>query len=248
MLLGMYRTSELQFLYHSNQSLYSTGTSDAFHKLFGFNQLQISLMFIPIGAGSIISAFTTGKLVDWNYGRHARRLGFPVTRNRAQDLTNFPIEKARLQVAFPMFFVSGAFVIMYGWFLTTKLNLAAYIISFLVIGYSLTSTFQVLNVLMVDIYPGKPSVATAANNLVRCEIGAIFSAILLPLADAIGWGWSYTILALLFVGFSPMLLIIMKKGPEWRKTRKAKEDKAKETKRQKVEARQAAAAERTQND
>lgn len=137
---------------------------------------------------------------------------------------------------------------MYGWFLTIKLNLSAYIICFLVMGYTLTCTFQVLNVLMVDIYPGKPSVATAANNLVRCEIGAIFSAILLPMANAIGWGWSYTILALLFVGFAPMLLVIMKKGPQWRKARKAKEDKAKETKREKVEARQAAAAERKQNN
>lgn len=143
-----------------------------------------------------------------------------------------------------MFFVAGAFVMIYGWFLTIKLNIAAYVICFLIMGYSLTSTFQVLNVLMVDIYPGKPSVATAANNLVRCEIGAIFSAVLLPLANAIGWGWSYTILALLFIGFSPMLLVIMKKGPEWRKARKLKEDKAIENKKQKTEARRVKEEER----
>lgn len=230
------------YLYVSNLIMCSTGASDAFHKLFNFNQLQISLLFIPIGAGGIVSAFTTGKLVDWNYQRHARRLGVPIVRNRAQDLSNFPIERARLEVAFPMFFVGGAFVIMYGWFLTIKLNLAAYVISFLIIGYSLTSTFQVLNVLMVDIYPGKPSVATAANNLVRCEIGAVFSAVLLPLANAIGWGWSYTLLALLFVSFAPMLLVLMAKGPGWRKARKEKDEKASEAKREKAEARVALAA------
>jgi MFS family permease len=205
-------------------------------------------MFIPVGAGSIISAFTAGKLVDWNYRRHSLRLGLPVVRNRAQDLTDFPIEKARLEVAFPLFFTAGAFVMIYGWFLTIKLNLAAYIICLFITGFGLTSTFQILNVLMVDIYPGRPSVATAANNLVRCWIGAVFSAILLPLADAIGWGWSYTFLALLFMGFAPILLIIMSKGPAWRKAKKEKEDKAKEAKRERAEARQAATANGEQKD
>ena len=94
-------------------------------------------------------------------------------------------------------------------------------------GYGLTCTFQILNVLMVDIYPGKPSIATAANNLIRCEIGAVFSAIVLPIADAIGFGWTYTLLSLIFMSFAPVLLIIMKKGPRWRRERKEKEDKAK---------------------
>lgn len=183
-------------------------------------------MFIPIGVGGVLSAFSSGKLVDWNYRRHAKKLGIPVVKNRRQDLTNFPIEKARLQVAFPMFFLAGSFLIIYGWILTVKLSLAAPIITLLIAGYALTFTYQVLNVLMVDIYPGKPAVATAANNLVRCEIGAVFSAIILPLINAIGIGWAYTILALIFMAFAPMLLVIMRKGPRWRKEKKAKEDKA----------------------
>ena len=43
----------------------STGASQAFGRVYGFDELQISLMFLPIGGGSIISAFTTGKLMDW---------------------------------------------------------------------------------------------------------------------------------------------------------------------------------------
>ena len=43
----------------------STGASRAFGTIYGFDELQISLMFLPIGGGSIISAFTTGKLMDW---------------------------------------------------------------------------------------------------------------------------------------------------------------------------------------
>ncbi|KAK3614689.1 hypothetical protein LTR56_022202 [Elasticomyces elasticus] len=43
----------------------SAGASSAFGKLYGFDELYVSLMFLPLGAGSIISMFTTGKLVDW---------------------------------------------------------------------------------------------------------------------------------------------------------------------------------------
>ncbi len=39
----------------------STGAATSFQSLYGFNELQISLMFLPIGGGSLISAFTTGK-------------------------------------------------------------------------------------------------------------------------------------------------------------------------------------------
>lgn len=205
----------------------STGASLAFSTNYGFSQIKIGLMFIPIGVGSVLSAITTGRLIDWNYQRWCAKLNVPIVKNRKTDLTNFPIERARLEVVLPLFFVAVAFIIAYGWVLTKKISVAVPVVLLFFTGYSLTSSFQTLNVLMVDIYPGKPSVATAANNFVRCEIGAVFSAILLPLVDAIGWGWAYTLLALLFVGFVPMLLFVMAKGPKWRKEREVKEDKAK---------------------
>lgn len=124
-----------------------------------------------------------------------------------------------------MFFISGSVLIIYGWILTINVSIALPIVLFLILGYSLTGCFQVLNVLMVDIHPGKPSVAAAANNFVRCEIGAVFTAILLPLVDRVGWGWAYTILALLFMGFAPLLLVVMVMGPRWRAKRKAMEDR-----------------------
>lgn len=205
----------------------STGASVAFATNYGYGQVKIGLMFLPVGAGSILSAFSVGRLADWNYRRWAKKLDFPVVKNRKTDLTDFPIERARLEIIFPLFFVAVAFVIAYGWTLTRKVSVAVPVIMLFFIGFSLTATFQILNVLMVDIYPGKPSVATAANNIVRCEIGAVFSAILLPLVNAIGWGWAYTLLAMIFLGFTPMLVLVMVKGPRWRKARNEKDDKAK---------------------
>ncbi|KAK9357741.1 major facilitator superfamily domain-containing protein [Lipomyces starkeyi] len=159
----------------------STGASSQFGQVYGFNDIQIALMF------------TTGKTIDWNYRRHAKLNGFPVVRNKHQDLTDFPIEKARLQVALPLFYIGAVSVVAYGWVMNYKVNLAGPIILLFLMGYSLTAAYQVLNILMVDIYPGKPATATAASNLVRCELGALASAVIVPMSNAMGRGWAYTL-------------------------------------------------------
>ncbi|KAL5345110.1 hypothetical protein ACLOAV_010065 [Pseudogymnoascus australis] len=190
----------------------STGAATAFSKHYIFNPLQVSFMFIPIGAGSILSAFTSGALIDWNYRRHARRLGITVIKNKRQDLRNLPIEAARLQVGFPMLFLAGAAVVSYGWAVRAGAPLAAPIVVLFVAGFALTFTFQVLNVLLVDMWPGKAAVATSANNLVRCEIGAVFTGVIGPLTARVGEGWAYTILAAGFVGVAPVLVVVMRRG------------------------------------
>jgi MFS family permease len=192
-------------------------------------------MFIPIGAGSVLSALTSGKLIDWNYRRHAKRLGIPVVKNRRQDLRNFPIETARLQVGFPMLFLAGAAVMSYGWAVRAGAPLAAPIVVLFMAGFALTFTFQVLNVLLVDMWPGQAAVATSANNLVRCEIGAVFTGIIGPLTGAVGEGWAYTILAAGLVAVAPVLVVAMRRGIKWREERRVKEEKKKGVKEEKRE-------------
>lgn len=76
--------------------------------------------------------------------------------------------------------------------------------------------------LMVDIYPGKPATATAANNVVRCLLGAAATAAIGPMTNAMGNGWAYTTLALLFVVSSAGPVATMKYGIKWRKVKKEK--------------------------
>ncbi|KAF2724354.1 MFS general substrate transporter [Polychaeton citri CBS 116435] len=218
----------------------STGVSEAFHNLYGFNDIEVSLMFLPIGAGSIVSAFTTGKLVDWNYRRLAKKHGFPVEKTRQTDLSDFPIEKARMQIALPNFVIAAATIIGYGWTLDHKISLAGPIILLLILGYTLVVGFQCLNVLMVDIYPGIPAAATAANNVVRCLLGAAASAAIQPMVEAMGNGWAYTLLALLFLLSTTGPLASMKYGIQWRKAKKERVEKRRQTRSDKAAARAAA--------
>ena len=213
----------------------STGASESFKSVYAFNQIQIALMFIPIGVGSVLSAFTTGKLVDWNYRRHAKANNFQIQKNRRQDMTAFPLEKARLEVAMPLFYTAAAGIIAFGWVMNVHTSLAVPIILMFLMGYTLIASFQCLSILMVDIYPGRPATATAANNLIRCELGAASSAAVIPMADAMGWGWAYTTLALIFLAGTPTLWVIMRYGMQWRVEKKAKLDAAEDKKREQTE-------------
>ena len=200
-----------------------TGATTSFHEVYHFNNIQTGLMYIPIGAGGILSAFTTGRLVDWNYRRHARRAGLPVIKNVKQDLSNFNIERARLEVALPMFYLGNVIMIAYGWVLSRKVNLAAPVILLFICGYTLNATSQVLNALMVDLWPSRTAAATAAGNLFRCELGAAASAAIRPMSEAMGTGFAYTTLALIAVVGSAGLWLTMRFGIQWRGKRTRKE-------------------------
>jgi predicted MFS family arabinose efflux permease len=201
-----------------------TGASTSFHKIYKFDDIHAALMYLPIGAGGVLSAFTTGKLVDWNYRRHAQRAGLAVVKNVRADIRNFNIERARLEVALPLYYISNLAMLVYGWVLGRKLHLSAPVILLFLIGWSITGTSQVLNVLMVDLWPGKSASATAANNLFRCELGAAASAAIGPMGLVMGEGWAYTTLALISIVVSPCLWIVATEGINLRQKRNRKEE------------------------
>src|SRR6266487_6272722 len=49
-----------------------------------FNSLQIGLFYIPYGVSSMTSRWTVRTLLDWNFRRHARRLGIEIVKNQQQ--------------------------------------------------------------------------------------------------------------------------------------------------------------------
>lgn len=135
-----------------------------------------------------------------------------------------------MQIALPMFLIAAAAIIGYGWMMDHKISLAGPIIMLFVLGYCLIAGFQCLSILMVDIYPGQPATATAASNVTRCLLGAAASAAIIPMSNAMGNGWAYTLLALLFVISTLGPLASMKYGIKWRKEQKVKMERRKKAK------------------
>ena len=60
-------------------------TRDRLADIYGFNDLQIGLCFIPFGVGCLIAPPITGKWMDWNYVRTGKRVGFIVDKKRGDD-------------------------------------------------------------------------------------------------------------------------------------------------------------------
>lgn len=191
---------------------------------YDFNALQIGLCYIPYGIGSLTSRWTVGSLIDWNFRRHARLLGIEIVKNRQQRLADFPIEVARLQITLPLVYMGSVFIIIYGWVMDKRTNLAGPMVTLFFTGHTVTGAFSSLNTLVVDCNIESPATAVAANNLFRCLFGAGAVAAAIPLVERIGMGWTCTFVAGIWLTFSPMLWAVYKWGYGWRETKRLRED------------------------
>jgi hypothetical protein len=132
------------------------------------------------------AAVVTGKLLDRNFARHARILGIPITKNRDSSIRNFPIERARLEITFPLVASASVLFLAYGWVIHSRCNLAGPLSLLFPLGFSITGGFIALSTLVTDLNAELAGTATAAGNLVRCWIGAGAVAVIGPLLESIG--------------------------------------------------------------
>ncbi|EUC40738.1 hypothetical protein COCMIDRAFT_40972 [Bipolaris oryzae ATCC 44560] len=190
-----------------------------FEILYGFNDLQIGLAFIPAGLGTLFSAFTNGVIVDWNYRRVEAALE-KRDDNEQNAKENFPFEKTRLQIALPMMVLAAMSISIYGWVIFFRNPIWAPMVLLFLIAFSVTGAYNVMNILVVDLNYSKPATAMAANNLVRCTLGAAATVLIHPLLDWVGRGWSFTCVAGAIIAATPLLLVSYRWGLAWRASSK----------------------------
>ncbi|KAJ4147336.1 hypothetical protein LMH87_001867 [Akanthomyces muscarius] len=195
---------------------------------YSFDSLKIGLCYLPLGLGSLTSRWTVGRLLDMNFHRLARQHNMPIIKNKQQDIREFPVEAARLQISIPLIYGACACIVAYSWVLSFKTNLAGPLVMLFFLGHLVSGAFSSLNTLVVDINKESPATAVAANNLFRCLMGAGASAVANPLIGRIGIGWTGTVIACLWLVFSPSLWAVMEYGLKWRGEADAKRLKKKE--------------------
>ncbi|KAI1736632.1 MFS general substrate transporter [Xylaria scruposa] len=208
--------------------IYAVGTASPtlFTKYYGLNEFQIGLTYLPLAAGSVIAAILVGKGLNWNFYRHARRLGITVDSSRQMDLTNFPIERARIEILLPPFILSIVVVAVWGRAIEGQSSIAVPIVLIFFLGLGLSGSASVFNALITDIRPDKAAAASASNNILKFLLGAAASAAIQPLISAVGPGPAFAIIAGLNVVLSPCLLIVVRKGMKWRQEIREKDARA----------------------
>ena len=183
---------------------------------------RLLIFYRPLGVAASITNVITGRILDWNYRRGAKQLNFPVDRKRGEDLRDFPIELARIQVLLPLLALGIAALTAYGWALNQKTRLEGALILTFVLGYATIGCAAIFSTLLVDLYPLSPSTATAGNNLVRCLCGALASSVYDLMIGRMGIGWCFTFFALLPLLSTPALLMLVRRGQRWRESRRVR--------------------------
>lgn len=183
--------------------------------------------------------------MDMNYKRIAKRIGITIDIKRGEDLRNFPIELARIQVIWVVLYPGIAAILCYGWVLQREANLAVPLVLLFIIGFSMTCTFNVVTVMLVDLYPASAATATAASNLIRCLMGAAGTAVIIQMIDGMGRGWCFTFIAAVCFLTSPLLWVAVKWGPKWREERRVRVEKHRQEKEQTAPSSRLVAADET---
>ncbi|KND92947.1 Quinidine resistance protein 2 [Tolypocladium ophioglossoides CBS 100239] len=199
-----------------NFILVAATLSTLFMQIYKFDALEVGLCYLPYGFGCCFASLVQGYVVDWNYRRIAKKLGVPLQRKRGEDLTDFPIETARIQPIYPALLIGAVALIGWGWALEVEANVAVPLVLLFIIGMLVPTSFSVLNTLIVDLNPDAPATAAAANNLVRCSFGAVATAVIDYMLHAMGRGWCFTFLALIMLLCFVGLRVLEKRGPRWR--------------------------------
>ncbi|KAF2461480.1 chloramphenicol resistance protein [Lineolata rhizophorae] len=201
-----------------------------FNDIYGFNDLQIGLCYLPLGGGAAIAAIFNGKMLDWNYRRIARKHGFPVDSKRQHDMRKFPIEEARISANSFFILLGNAALLCYGWALDQRSPLPGPLVLLFFMGVAMIIGMNSLGVLLVDLFPHNASTVSSATNLCRCVFGAVATAVIDPMIKAMGLGWCYTLISLVAFAMTPCLWIEEKYGPIWREERYKRLDEKKRRK------------------
>jgi multidrug resistance protein len=202
-----------------------TGLPQQLTSTYHYNSIQVGLCYLPIGLGPMLVRPVIGRIMDANFRRHAHRLGVEIVKNKQQNIEGFPIEWTRLQISLVLVYLSSAAIIPYGWVIGLEHPpLSAILVLLFVMGTFLAATFQPVVALNVDINPRSPAAATAASQFLRCLLGAGGVAIVNPMLDNVGSGWTGTVVAAVWVVMSVCWWAVVLWGPKWRKARNMDEN------------------------
>ncbi|KAF2100707.1 putative multidrug transporter [Rhizodiscina lignyota] len=189
--------------------------STLIQRQYGLNDIDTGLTFLCNGFGCMIGTIITGKLLDIDYRKtKARYTGPP---------EDFPIEQTRLRTVWFYTGMQAASAVVFGWTLDKKVHLSVPLIAGFFLGWAATAIQSVVTTLLVDIFNKQSASATAALNLARCLVGAGGTAAILPIVNAIGAGWAFTLFAMVLVLALGLLVVQLRYGPKWRKRRQAKQ-------------------------
>ncbi|KAK7953855.1 hypothetical protein PG988_014549 [Apiospora saccharicola] len=187
-----------------------------FIDIYGLNQWQAGLIYLPFGLGGTVSTFFSGPLLDNAYRKARARRRLPTNKVSGDDLDSFPIEKARIGVIWVPMALTTISVVTFGWVLQLRQNIAVPLFLQFIAGLSMQLDFSIYNTLLVDKNHRAPAAAQASSNIVRCTLAAVVIVFMQDMLDAMGISWTFTFLGGMCVVATGLLLLDYHRGTSWR--------------------------------
>lgn len=108
-------------------AVYMTTTPTHFEAIYGLDELQVGLCYLPFGGGCVLASFMQGRILNRDFRAVARKLGYTSPEKlKSGDLpADFPIFKARLRTIWVQILLLQAVTVCYGWVLYKEVHLAA---------------------------------------------------------------------------------------------------------------------------
>lgn len=194
---GAFCFMTLYFMNVSLESLYSQAP-------YNFGSILVGLTYIPNSMGYFISSILTGRYSDKVIRREKTRLGYFNPESR------FAEHYLVAMVVYPLSLV------FFGWTAQYKLHWTIPLVANLFFGLSSIVVMSTSATYLVDALPGKGSSGVALNNFVRFSTAGLATFISEPMNRGLGYGWMYTLLAIIALLSSVCILSIMRWGSKWR--------------------------------
>ncbi|KAI9287228.1 major facilitator superfamily domain-containing protein [Umbelopsis sp. AD052] len=202
---------------------FTTSVPVIFSEIYGLNDMQIGLTYLANGIGCVFGSVVQGKLLDRNFQTIAIKHGIDPAKLKGGKLTpEFPLEYARLRLAWIHALVFNITLVIYGWCLYVKAHLAIILVLHFILGVTGVANTNSIQTLMVDMFPGRSASIMASNNLIRCLFGAGATVLIDPALEALGVGWGFTVVSLALLPSRFLVLPLLKWGPTWRQQRMEK--------------------------
>ncbi|KAJ3896532.1 MFS general substrate transporter [Lentinula edodes] len=227
--LLLFKNLDIVMLLFFNGIVYSVfytvtaSISSLFADIYPFlNDSTIGLCYLAIGFGTAAGSAGAGKVLDWDFQRmkkiYIETHGSKSMKTESNDLgDDFPIEKARLMSMSYSMVVLVATGMGYGWCLQKKVHIAApLVLQFISKLFSnmlfSSSHSRVLSIRVINL--------SAQNNIVRCLLGAVAVSVIDIILSSLGPGFTYVLLNGIIVISMPLLYLVIKLGPRFRKKRR----------------------------
>ena len=208
-----------------------TAQSTLLKEEYNFSVMNVGVSYLANGAGSLIGSLVSGRILDAIYKIHANRYKAEWEENypgTPVNMEEFDIQQARLSPAKYISTLVIATIITFGWTIQYHVHYMVPIIMTGLISFGSVFFISIGQCLLIDLFPGEGSTASAGLNVVRCLLCAIGLAVVDRMIKSLGCGGTFTLMAGILVLSWSCIFIEQKKGQKWDKERRDKKKASKQ--------------------